>query len=117
MRKKVWFLCVLLVSLLFTGCTAWTNEFGKSDPSGTLNAADPQQDPAVSEPNEQTMTVDDSAERLLLALREATEMDSERMETQFFRYYQAHNYELAMLPAFEKDHLPSWDDLTLFVLL
>ena len=85
MRKKVWFLCVLLVSLLFTGCTV--------------------------------KTVDDPAERLLLALKEATEVDSERLETQFFRYYQAHNYELAMLPAFEKDHLPSWDDLTLFVLL
>ena len=85
MRKKVWFLCVLLVSLLFTGCTV--------------------------------KTVDDPAERLLLALKEATEVDSERLETQFFRYYQAHNYELAMLPAFEKGHLPSWDDLTLFVLL
>lgn len=117
MRKKAWFLCVLLVSLLFTGCTAKTNELEKSDPSGTLNAADPQQDPAVSEPNEQAMTVDDSAERLLLALKEATEVDSERLETQFFRYYQAHNYELAMLPAFEKGHLPSWDELTLFVLL
>lgn len=85
MRKKVWFLCVLLVSLLFSGCTV--------------------------------KTVDDPAERLLLALKEATEVDSERLETQFFRYYQAHNYELAMLPAFEKGHLPSWDDLTLFVLL
>ena len=105
------------MSLLFTGCTAKTNELEKSDPSGTLNAADPQQDPAVSEPNEQAMTVDDSAERLLLALKEATEVDSERLETQFFRYYQAHNYELAMLPAFEKGHLPSWDELTLFVLL
>lgn len=105
------------MSLLFTGCTAKTNELEKSDPSGTLNAADPQQDPAVSEPNEQAMTVDDSAERLLLALKEVTEVDSERLETQFFRYYQAHNYELAMLPAFEKGHLPSWDELTLFVLL
>lgn len=85
MRKKVWFLCVLLVSLLFSGCTV--------------------------------KTVDDPAERLLLALKEATEVDSERLETQFFRYYQAHNYELAMLPTFEKGHLPSWDDLTLFVLL
>ena len=85
MRKKVWFLCVLLVSLLFSGCTV--------------------------------KTVDDPAERLLLALKEATEVDSERLETQFFRYYQAHNYELAMLPAFEKGHLPSWDELTLFVLL
>lgn len=84
MRKKAWFLCVQLVSLLFIGCTAKTNELEKSDPSGTLNAADPQQDPAVSEPNEQAMTVDDSAERLLLALKEATEVDSERLETQFF---------------------------------
>ncbi len=117
MRKKDWFLCVLLAALLFTGCKAKTNDLGKNAPSGTLNAAEPQQAFAGSEPNAQAMAADDAAERLLPALKEATGVDSERLETQFFRYYQAHNYELAMLPAFEKGHLPNWDDLTLFVLL
>ncbi len=89
MRRKIGLLCLLLMAMLFTGCTEKTNDSEKSDPN----------------------------ERLLLALKEATEMDSERLETQFFRYYQAHNHELSMLPAFEKGQLPNWDDLTLFVLL
>lgn len=58
-----------------------------------------------------------AAERLLNALKETTGAEADSLKMQFFRYYQAHNYELAMMPVFEKGSLPNWGDLTLFALL
>lgn len=71
-----------------------------------------------NEPAGELASQQDTAQIIMLnVLKEITGAESDSLEKQFFLYYQAHNYELAMMPVFEKNSLPNWDDLTLFVLL
>lgn len=111
-KKLLVLLCIIcLVSLLtlsiyLSGCSA-NNTPEDEDPKELSNISDSQQE----------TTNTDAITLLLNALQGATDTETDSLEEQFFRYYDAHNHELTMMPAFEKGHLPNWDDLTLFVLL
>ena len=125
MRRYGWLFCFLLITLILSGCTARIPLFDNASSNEAKRPPVDQQDavsdcsnePEDESPPQQNAADKNADEPLLDALKAITGEESDSLEKQFFRYYQLHNYELAMMPAFESSSLPNWDDLTLFVLL
>ena len=102
---------LLLPGLLCFGCSPAAEEPG-SPPQDPKPGATEQDSTEPSAAADFFAEADQPAvEQLREVLSETTGADSDSLAVQFFQYGRLHPHELTMLPAFEPNSSPGWDDL------